>query len=350
MIARHVFRAASPLQHSVRHYASEHAPSGPRKMNRWVKYGGGVFGVIFVTFGIIRASTTPPENPAKAQADWEEARRKYKAMKKGESEVKPANKTFTGGDQGWVDLKLDSVEEINHNTKKFRFALPDKDDVSGLQIASALLTKYKGPEMEKPVIRPYTPTSDEDARGHIDLVVKRYPNGPMSEHLHSMEPPQRLDFKGPIPKYPWEANKHDHIALVSGGTGITPMYQLCRAIFNNPNDKTKVTLIFGNVSEDDILLKKEFEDLENTYPQRFRAFYMLDKPPEGWTKGTGYINQDLLKMVLPEPKVENIKIFVCGPPGLYKAISGMKKSPQDQGELTGILKEMGYSKDQVYKF
>lgn len=41
---------------------------------------------------------------------------------------------FTGGDQGWVDLKLESVEQVNHNTKKFRFALPDKDNVSGLQI------------------------------------------------------------------------------------------------------------------------------------------------------------------------------------------------------------------------
>ena len=128
------------------------------------------------------------------------------------------------------------------------------------------------------------------------------------------------------------------------------MYQLARAIFNNPSDKTKVTLVFGNVSEEDILLKREFEDLENTYPQRFRAFYMLDKPSDTWTQGTGHINQELLKTVLPEPKEENFKIFVCGPPGMYKAISGMKNSPTDQGELTGILKDMGYSSDQVYKF
>ena len=131
-------------------------------------------------------------------------------------------KAFSGGDQGFIDLKLESVEELNHNTKKFRFALPNSDDVSGLSIASALLTKYKGPEMDKPVIRPYTPVSDEDAKGYIDLVVKRYPNGPMSEHMHNMKPDQRLDFKGPIPKYPWEPNKHDHIALIAGGTGITP--------------------------------------------------------------------------------------------------------------------------------
>ena len=165
-----------------------------------------------------------------------------------------------------------------------------------------------------------------------------------------MNPGQRLDMKGPLPKYPWSSNKHTHIALIAGGTGITPMYQLCRAIFKNPDDKTKVTLVFGNIKEEDILLKKEFEELENTYPQRFKAFYMLDQPSESWTQGKGYISKELLKTVLPEPKEENIKVFVCGPPGLYKAISGMKPSPADQGELTGTLKELGYSKEQVYKF
>lgn len=32
---------------------------------------------------------------------------------------------------------LEKVEEINYNTKKYRFALPEKDDVSGLHIACA---------------------------------------------------------------------------------------------------------------------------------------------------------------------------------------------------------------------
>jgi cytochrome-b5 reductase len=265
--------------------------------------------------------------------------------------VEPSgNKAFTGGEQGWIDLKLESVENINHNTKKFRFALPKEDDVSGLEVASALLTKYKGPEMEKPVIRPYTPVSDEGDVGHLDLIVKKYPGGPMSTHLHNMEPEQRLAFKGPIPKYPLGANQHKHIACLAGGTGITPMYQLMRQIFNNPDDKTKVTLVFGNVTEQDILLKQEFEHLENTYPQRFRAFYVLDSPPEKWQQGKGFITKELLKTVLPEPKEENIKVFVCGPPGLYKALSGPKKSPKDQGELEGVLKELGYTKEQVYKF
>ena len=35
---------------------------------------------------------------------------------------------------------------------------------------------------------------------------------------------------------------------------------------------------------------------------------------------------------------------------MYKAISGGKKSPSDQGELSGLLKELGYTKEDVFKF
>ncbi|POS88068.1 hypothetical protein EPUL_000561 [Erysiphe pulchra] len=263
--------------------------------------------------------------------------------------AKEPNPAFTN--QGFFNLKLDSVENINHNTKKFRFALPEENQVSGLQTASCLLTRYQGPDMEKAVIRPYTPTSDEDEIGYLDLLVKKYPTGIMSSHFHELTPGQTLEFKGPIVKYPWNANKHNHIALIAGGTGIAPMYQLIRAIFKNPNDKTKVTLVFGNITEEDILLRKELQELENTYPQRFRAFYVLDNPPKSWSGEKGYISKNLLKTVLPEPKEENIKIFVCGPPPMYKAISGAKVSASDQGELDGsILEQLGYSKDQVFKF
>ena len=172
----------------------------------------------------------------------------------------------------------------------------------------------------------------------------------MSEHLFSMTPGQTLSFKGPIPKYPWTANKHKHITLICGGTGITPMYQLMRTIFNNPDDTTKVSLVFGNIKEEDILLREEFQKLENEFPKRFRAFYTLESPPDNWPYGRGMITKELLKEVMPDPKTENIKVFVCGPLGLYNALSGTKPSPQDQGELTGILKELGYSKEQVFKF
>lgn len=338
MFARSAFRAcqsAQPMKHQIRRYADKpSAPSGGSNNTLLYFLGGGA-----VAAGGYYYFTQNPGAAQKAEAKVKEA------LPGGE-----AKKALTGGDQGFVSLKLDDVEIVNHNTKKFRFKLPEDDMVSGLEVASAILTKFKPDGDAKPVLRPYTPTSDEDTKGYMELIVKKYPNGPMSTHMHDMVPGQRLDFKGPLPKYPWTENKHEHIALVAGGTGVTPMYQLCRAIFNNPNDKTKVTLVFGNVTEDDILLKKEFQELENTYPQRFRAFYLLDQPPKEWAGGKGFINKELLKTVLPGPKDGNVKVFVCGPPGLYKAISGPKVSPKDQGELTGVLAELGYSKDQVYKF
>ena len=47
-------------------------------------------------------------------------------------------KTFIGGEQGFVDLKLKEVQPYNHNTKKFIFELPEADHVSGLNVACKL--------------------------------------------------------------------------------------------------------------------------------------------------------------------------------------------------------------------
>jgi len=337
MFARQVFRPARQLQQHVRRYASEAPQSGG---NNGILYTGVGAAGLAGAYLYLRGGDSAANAPLSAEAN------------KIDNKVGvTAKKAFTGGDQGFLSLVLEKSEIVNHNTKKLTFKLPEADMESGLPVASAVITKYKGPEMEKPVIRPYTPISDVDQQGTVDFIIKKYEKGPMSSHMHDMEPGQRLDIKGPIPKYQWTANKHEHIALIAGGTGITPMWQTARAIFKNPEDKTKVTLVFGNISEEDILLKKEFEELENTYPQRFRAFYVLDNPPEQWQGGKGFVTKELLKTVLPEPKEgEKIKIFVCGSPGMYKAISGGKKSPSDQGELAGYLADLGYSKDQVYKF
>ncbi len=52
-----------------------------------------------------------------------------------QKEQAPAGKTFTGGEQGFVDLKLKEIIDYNHNTKRFKFALPDEEHVSGLNVA-----------------------------------------------------------------------------------------------------------------------------------------------------------------------------------------------------------------------
>lgn len=146
MFARSATRAWQPLKFQARRYATEGAPTPQKGGNGLVLALGGVAvggaGYYFLGGGW-----------AFKQADIKDA---AKAAASGAQK-----KAFTGGDQGFMSLKLADIETVNHNTKKFRFELPEEDMVSGLVIASAILTKYQGPEMEKPVLRPYTPISSE---------------------------------------------------------------------------------------------------------------------------------------------------------------------------------------------
>ncbi|KAK9462843.1 NADH-cytochrome b5 reductase [Lipomyces oligophaga] len=253
------------------------------------------------------------------------------------------------GDGNFFDLTLTDIKLISPNTGIFTFAFDDKNSTSGLITASAVLVKYVTAKGNN-VIRPYTPISDVDQKGSLDLLVKEYPGGKASTHIHNLKPGDKLAFKGPIVKYAWTENKHDEIVLIGGGTGITPLYQLIHEINKNPADKTKVTLVYGNVTEDDILLKKELDSIASAKPDQFKIVYALDKPSESWKGITGYITKDVLSPLLPAPNAANIKIFICGPPPMYMSISGPKNSPQDQGELSGILKDLGYVKEQVLKF
>jgi cytochrome-b5 reductase len=56
--------------------------------------------------------------------------------------------------------------------------------------------------------------------------------------------------------------------MIAGGTGITPMYQVASAILKDPKDTTKLSLIFGNLTQDDILIKKELDSLVAAHPER----------------------------------------------------------------------------------
>jgi cytochrome-b5 reductase len=249
-----------------------------------------------------------------------------------------------GGGPAFISLALESSELVNHNTKKLRFKLPTGDSVSGLPLGSALLTISWPSGSWAPVPRPYTPITAPDEPGHIDFLVKHYPNGKQSTHLHSLAPGQTLRFAFPI-KGPQYSPKPDgeHITLIAGGAGITPIYNLAQGILSDKNaSKTDLTLVFGVNMEKDVLLKKEFESLEQKYPGRFRAVYTISKPEEqnsGYR--TGHVGRSLLDEVLP--KGEKGRVYVCGPPGMEQSlIGGWGKQ--------GLLEEMGWRKQDINKF
>ncbi|XP_065840548.1 uncharacterized protein [Oscarella lobularis] len=240
---------------------------------------------------------------------------------------------------------LESVEKINHNSFVYKFRLPTRDHVLGLNVASALVVRAPIGANGEDVIRPYTPITLNDAKGHFELLVKAYSQGVVSRFMADLAPGDSLEFRGPIPKLQIAPNMKKRIGMIAGGTGLTPMLQVAQELLRIPDDHTELTLLFGNISEDDILLRERLDSLARNSNSRLRVHYVLEKPPDGWKGDVGRISTHVIRRRMPEPSDENL-ILVCGPPAMMTAICGTKTDP----DILGVLKELDYTMDMVYRF
>lgn len=233
-------------------------------------------------------------------------------------------------------VKLIEREEISHDTRRFRFALPTAEHTLGLPTGQHiyLIATVNG----QIVLRPYTPVTSDRHHGYFDLVVKVYfrnvhpkfpEGGKMSQHLEGMSIGDTIQVRGPSGLIRYEGRGKFHIqpdkksppqiylasevGMIAGGTGITPMLQIIRQVFSDPADKTRCSLIFANQTEDDILLRPELEEVLQQNPDRFRLFFTVDRPKDGWTQGVGFVSADMIEQNLPPPSSSSI-ILMCGPP------------------------------------
>lgn len=126
------------------------------------------------------------------------------------------------------------------------------------------------------------------------------------------------------------------------------MYQLICRILENPNDKTSIWLVYGNKKLDDILLKPELDQLERTFPDRLKIKYVLESPPNNQYE-KGFITKEIIQEMLKK-KVDNGKIFVCGPSKMLELVCGERARDYSQGQVTGILSHLGLTSSEVWKF
>ncbi|ETE72753.1 NADH-cytochrome b5 reductase 2, partial [Ophiophagus hannah] len=257
-------------------------------------------------------------------------------------------------------LSLIEKEDISHDTRRFRFALPSPKHILGLPIGQHVYLSAKvGGNL---VIRAYTPVSSDEVKGYVDLVIKVYhknvhpkfpEGGKMSQYLDTMKTGDAIDFRGPngllvykgSGKFAIKLDKKSeakikvvkHLGMIAGGTGITPMLQLIRHITRDPTDKTKCYLLFANQTEQDILLKPELEDVAANHSDQFKLWYTLDKPPQGWKYSSGFVTADMIKNHLPPPSGDTL-ILMCGPP------------PMIQFACQPSLELLGYAKESTFAY
>lgn len=214
-------------------------------------------------------------------------------------------------------LPLVAKDLLAPNVYRFVFQLPHQDDVIGLPIGQHVAIKATIDGQS--VSRSYTPTSNNLDLGRLEMVIKCYPDGLLTgKYLANLKLGDKVLFRGPKGAMRYKNGVCNKLGMIAGGTGITPMYQLIRAICEDETDTTEISLIYANRSEEDILLRKELEAFAAAYPKTLKIWYMLDHPPQKWQYGKGYVTPPVMRERLPPPSADT-KVMLCGPPGMVNA-------------------------------
>lgn len=241
-------------------------------------------------------------------------------------------------------LPLRAKVMLSPNVYRFTFTLPTTETVLGLPIGQHVAIKA---EIDgESVSRSYTPVSNNADRGVLELVIKVYPDGRLTNsYLKNLRVGDEVQFRGPKGAMRYTRGLAKKIGMVAGGTGITPMFQVIRGICEDDRDLTQISLIYANRTEQDILLRKELDAFARRYPKQFTVYYLLDQPPPAdWAYGTGYCTQALIEEKLPRASADT-KVMLCGPPGMVNAA---KSALVNLGfERPGAMSKMS---DQIFLF
>ena len=207
-----------------------------------------------------------------------------------------------------IGYKIIDIKRLTRDTKAFRFELPQDSVLDFLPGDHMMMQAEIDGQTHR---RPYTPSSTPDDIGFFEIIIKKYPNGLLSGNIHDKKVGDEVLLEGPTKGGHFEPGMADKIAMVAGGAGITPIVAIIRTILRRGYD-VDMTLIFANKTEQDIILRDEFDKYAAEI-NHFRREFVIAEASEGWSGHTGHINEDLLKAHLP-PLDDNPLIFLCGPP------------------------------------
>ncbi|KAF1949020.1 hypothetical protein CC80DRAFT_430120 [Byssothecium circinans] len=258
--------------------------------------------------------------------------------------------------RAWTKSLLHTKTSVSWDTRIFTFKLEHDAQTLGLPTGQHLMIRLKDPVTRESIIRSYTPISQTTKTGYCDVLVKIYADtqdragGKMTKALDAIPVGHFVEMKGPIGKFEYLSRGHCSIngrekrvkrfVMICGGSGITPIFQVLRAVMQDPADTTTCTVLDGNRLVEDILCKEELDRFERENRERCRVVHTLTKAPEEWTGLRGRIGRKLLGEYCgrgDKGEREECLVLVCGPEALEKAV----------GEG---LRDLGWGDDEVLFF
>ena len=239
----------------------------------------------------------------------------------------------------WLSFPLIEREDLNHDTRRYRFALPVSEDGQdqqlGLPVGQHVM--IKATVGGKPVIRAYTPLGH--GLGYVDFVIKAYfpslprfpAGGLLTMHMEKLEVGDALQFKGPIGEFIFECDEpagsppaftvgsegkttYRSLGFIAGGSGITPCLQVANAVVVADLDVT-VHLLCANKTPADVLCMADLEQLASD--PRVHVWHTVSKAADDtrWPFSTGCIDEAMLRAHMPPPG-ERTHVLMCGPRGM----------------------------------
>jgi nitrate reductase (NAD(P)H) len=234
----------------------------------------------------------------------------------------------------WTKAVLSGKKIVSWDTRIFTYRLEHPEQTLGLPIGQHLMIRLRDPVTRDAIIRSYTPISDVNDKGSLEMLVKVYfdsaglKGGKMSQAMDALPIGHSVDFKGPIGKFEY-LGKGDcalngvrktvkSFLMICGGSGITPIYQVFRAVMRDPEDRTHCVVLDGNRLFEDILCKEELDRLAAGNDHRCKLLYTLTKAPDEWEGLRGRISGKLVQEhCQPDP---HTLILICGPEALEKSM------------------------------
>ncbi|MFW6049634.1 MAG: 2Fe-2S iron-sulfur cluster-binding protein [Myxococcota bacterium] len=157
------------------------------------------------------------------------------------------------------------------------------------------------------------------------VTVKRIPEGRVSGWLNERaQAGQVLRVLGPSGSFTVEPDPatERHLVMLAGGSGITPIMSIAHTVLA-VEPRSRVTLIYGNRRERDIIFRERIEALAREHGDRFRVDHVLSDPPEGWRGPAGLLDEATVDARIEALGVASdpaLRYFVCGPTPMMESV------------------------------
>jgi ferredoxin-NADP reductase len=213
------------------------------------------------------------------------------------------------------ETRVADVIPRTHDVKSFRFPRASSLNYKAGQFMFVTL-KTGGQEMRKPFSISSSPTE----KNYIEF-TKKLTGHPFSNRLDALKVSDPVTIEAPFGNFTFEGES-GRIGLLSGGVGITPLRSICR-FCTDMRLNTKVTLIYGNRTEADIVFRRELEQMRQQN-NNLKVVFTLAEPEANWEGYTGNIDVEMIKNEVSE--CSETVFYVCGPPAMVQAMENLLKT------------------------